>query len=305
MILGCSGTFDLSFKLGWLSQLRGPVEKFAEVADRPFITECDIDKQCKLLTTWVYYTMKRIDPKHQLYPETIAGGFSKVDGTVQFYQRINALFNPDMTVVDIGAGRGQAHVDDSVEYRRGLRNFKGRAAKVIGIDVDEAARNNPSLDEVRIIENGIFPLDDECVDLAFSDFTYEHVPNPEQFASEAYRILKPGAWLCARTPNKYGYIGCAARMVPNSLHTKVLKHAQPGRKAEDIFPTMYLLNTKRDIRRHFPSERWANVVYGWNAEPAYFGSKVLLWRLAQGTMAILPEGLASMLMIFSQKRPTP
>ena len=47
-----------------------------------------------------------MSPKATLFPESYAGGFSRVDGTVQFYMRVRALLRPDDTVLDLGAGRG-------------------------------------------------------------------------------------------------------------------------------------------------------------------------------------------------------
>jgi hypothetical protein len=44
------------------------------------------------------------------------GGFSRVDGSIEFYTRVNALLGPDMTVVDFGAGRGAGVLDDPVRY---------------------------------------------------------------------------------------------------------------------------------------------------------------------------------------------
>ena len=49
----------------------------------------------------------RPDPLTRFYPESAAGGFSRNDGTVAFYQRVQALLRPDSVVIDFGAGRGQ------------------------------------------------------------------------------------------------------------------------------------------------------------------------------------------------------
>jgi hypothetical protein len=43
------------------------------------------------------------------YPENGAGGFSRCDGTVQFYQRVHALPRPGYVVFDFGAGRDAAY----------------------------------------------------------------------------------------------------------------------------------------------------------------------------------------------------
>ena len=65
-------------------------------------------------------------------------------------------------------------------------------------------------------------------------------------------MLRPGGWLAARTPNKWGMIGIGARAVPNDLHTRVLRRLQPDRKAEDVFPVRYQMNTRKDLRRAVP-----------------------------------------------------
>ena len=43
-----------------------------------------------------------------------------MDSTIQFYERINALLQPDFVVLDFGAGRGASHSEDRVRYRREL-----------------------------------------------------------------------------------------------------------------------------------------------------------------------------------------
>lgn len=57
--------------------------------------------------------MKRRSRKIMSYwfPEIEVGGFTSIDGTIEFYTRISALLNPSMTVLDFGAGRGAALTD--------------------------------------------------------------------------------------------------------------------------------------------------------------------------------------------------
>ncbi|MGV8833390.1 MAG: class I SAM-dependent methyltransferase [Devosia sp.] len=240
--------------------------------------------------------------RQRFYPEIDAGGFSRVDGTVAFYQRINALITPDAAVLDIGAGRGVGHLEDPVPYRRGLRNFKGRVSNVTGIDVDSAVLGNPSLDTAAIINNDIFPVADASIDLAFSDFTLEHVSDAAAFESETRRVLRSGGWFCARTPNKNGYISIASRLIPERHHTKVLSVAQPNRKPEDVFPAMYRLNTSADLKRHFDARHWDHFIYTHKAEPAYFGASVMAWRLARACLAVTPPAFWPTLFIFMRKR---
>src|SRR5215468_3015282 len=117
--------------------------------------------------------MKDKDPAKFFFPESGAGGFSRVDSTVQFYERINALVNSESVLLDFGAGRGRFHFDDVVHYRRRLRNFRGKVREVIGADVDPIVTTNPSLDRAIVLaEGGTIPLPDRSIHLVISDFTF-------------------------------------------------------------------------------------------------------------------------------------
>src|SRR3954471_2856744 len=72
----------------------------------------------------------------KLYPESTVGGFTRYDGFVEFYTRVNALLDADSSVLDFGAGRGLWMTEPLAEYSRHLRAFHERVARVVGIDVD-------------------------------------------------------------------------------------------------------------------------------------------------------------------------
>ena len=132
----------------------------------------------------------RPDPLTRFYPESAAGGFSRNDGTVAFYQRVQALLRPDSVVIDFGAGRGQ-FLEDPVPMRRDLQLLRARAAEVIGLDLDPAVLENPALTSAHIIESGSpLPVADESADLVVSDWTFEHVTDPFWLGDELYRVLR-------------------------------------------------------------------------------------------------------------------
>ena len=180
------------------------------------------------------------------YPESRFGGFSRVDGTVLFFARVNALLKDDATVVDIGCGKGR-HVNAKSTFKSELRVLKGKCARVIGIDVDESAAGNPVVDEFRLIEDSRWPLKDDSVDFCIAHYVLEHVQFPIDFFAECKRILKPGGIMCIRTPNAWGYPALAARLVPNKWHLKVLRRLSDGQR-EDAYPTYFRCNTTRKIR---------------------------------------------------------
>src|SRR5512139_2576845 len=105
--------------------------------------------------------------KQIYYPETKLGGFSNVDGTIAFYNRVNALLTPASLVVDIGCGRG-AYGEDPVPFRRQLRILKGKCQRIIGIDLSQAGHENPFIDEFRLIEKENWPVEDRSIDLCLA-----------------------------------------------------------------------------------------------------------------------------------------
>lgn len=240
-----------------------------------------------------------------LFPEVAAGGFTAIDGTVQFYGRVQALLTPQTRLLDLGAGRGAALHDDPVPYRRALRDFRGRCAEVVGADPDPAVLTNPGLDRATVIAaDGRLDLPDASVDIIVSDYVLEHIEDPAAFVAELSRVLAPGGWFCARTPNRRGYLALAARMVPNRLHWAVLSRVQPDRKTEDVFPTHFRLNTLAALRTILPAPQWRHASYAWTPEPAYCGTRVWAWRAAIALGWVLPRSMATTLMVFVQKART-
>ena len=149
--------------------------------------------------------MNRTEALRLVYPEMGAGGFTRYDGTIQFYGRINALLKPEMTVLDLGAGRG-GQFDDELGYRKDLVKLQGKVARVTGLDVDPAVLDNPYVDEAMVYGGGRMPFGDGTFDLIVSDWVLEHILDAPLFASEAGRILRPGGWFCARTPNSFSIV---------------------------------------------------------------------------------------------------
>lgn len=239
----------------------------------------------------------------RLYPEVTAGGYTRYDGFIEFYTRVNALLEAGSEVLDFGAGRGLWATEPLPALHKRLRAFHERVARVDGVDVDPVVLQNPTLSSAQVIEPGAaLPFADGAFDMVVADHVLEHVDQADAptVAGEILRVLRPGGWLAARTPNKWGMIGVGARVVPNDLHTRVLRRLQPERKAEDVFPVRYSMNTRRQLSRLFP-EPHELVVYGHSSEPTYFGSAAPAWRMAQLVDRLTPPRLAPTLMVFVRK----
>jgi SAM-dependent methyltransferase len=239
----------------------------------------------------------------RLQPELAVGGYSAYDGTVEFYTRVGLLTTPQSRVLDLGAGRGAWFEDDASDFRRQVRLLRGKVAEVVGCDVDPAVKDNRAVDTAHVIVPGQpLPLEDGSMDLVVSDYVFEHVEDPLALGKELHRVLKPGGWICARTPTKHNYVCVAARLVSNLRHASVLHWAQPGRKAEDVFPTVYRLNKQRDLDRAFPAEFFEHHSYLYCFEPQYHFGHVYMYRLLAFLHRFLPASLHGNLYIFLRKR---
>ena len=241
------------------------------------------------------------DPLMQrFYPESRFGGFTDVDGTVAFYLRVNALAAPHHVVVDFGCGQG-AHATDPVPARLGLRVLKGKVSRVIGLDVDPRAAENPFLDEFRLLGPGEgWPVEAGSVDLVLCDNVLEHLPDPAAFFREARRVLRPGGYLSIRTPNVFSYFGLVSRLVPNRRHPAVLRVAQRGR--EDCFPTLYRANTVLTLRRLLRRHGFDSVVYGYEAEPSYLHFSRLAYALGVLHQKFAPGAMRLSIFAFGRLR---
>lgn len=236
----------------------------------------------------------------QFYPEHRFGGYTDVDGTVAFYGRIQAIAEPDHVVLDLGCGRA-AHQEDPVRFRRELRRLNGRVRRVIGVDVDPVAADNPFIDEFHLLDGARWPIDDDAIDLVICDMVVEHIEDPDVFFAELARVTRVGGVACLRTPNKWSYVAVASRLVPNRHHARVLEKVQEGRKEEDVFPTHYRCNTRPALRRHLRGNGFAPVVYGFESEPRYLAFSRLAYRLGVWHQKLAPELFRPTLFAFARR----
>ena len=236
----------------------------------------------------------------RFYTESSFGGFTRVDGTVAFYLRVNALLTPQSVVVDVGCGRAE-YADDPVETRLRLRTLRGKCAAVIGLDADPGAVTNPFVDEFRLLNGPRWPVETGSVDLCLADNVVEHVSDPDTFFAECGRVTRPGGHLCVRTPNSLGYATLAARTIPNPLHAAILRRVQPDRHSADVFHTYYRCNSARRLRESLVRHGFQAAVYAHGGEPAYLSFFPALYAAGVWWAAKAPAALQSTLFAFARR----
>ncbi len=230
----------------------------------------------------------------------VLGGYSQSDGTIDFYGRINSVLKPEFKILDLGAGRAAWYEDDDVEYRRSLRQLKGKVAEVIAADIDPIVKENRASDRQIVIGDRSIPLRDNSIDLIVADYVLEHIDDVDQFKKEVDRILKVGGYFCARTPHKFHYVSMAARAVNNNNHPAWLRSIQPGRKSIDVFPTQYKLNTFSAVRAVF--DDYDDFSFLYRADPSYFFGNKYIFNFLAMTHRLMPAFFSGNLFIFLRKK---
>ncbi len=224
---------------------------------------------------------------------------STSDATVMFCTIIHSLLPDSRVVVDVGCGRGGA-----VQTHDGTdpMDLRGAGRHVIGIDVDPVGVENPVLDEFRLIEDvATWPLEDTSVDVIVSDWTLEHVDDPEAFVAELRRVLRPGGVFVARSVNRNSVPALGARLVPNEHHAKVVGKLQPGRQERDVFPTVYKMNSRKALARLLDADfEWTATSHG--GLQHYLSRWPRTARFARVVEQRLPEANRLSLVVVARKR---
>ncbi|MCD6425777.1 MAG: class I SAM-dependent methyltransferase [Anaerolineales bacterium] len=240
-----------------------------------------------------------MNSKERFYPETRFGGFTDIDGTVVFFNRVNSLIDSSSVVLDVGCGRG-SYSEDSVPLRRNLRILQGKVAKIIGIDVDQDAQNNQFIDEFHLLKDNSWPVDSNSIDLIVCDNVLEHIEDPDQLFMEIHRVLKDGGYLCIRTPNRWSYIAITATLIPNKYHSQVTSAVQDGRQDKDVFPTVYKCNSIGKIKSIMKKNGFDYIVYGYEAEPSYLSFSKIAYFFGVLHQRFAPEVLKPAIFAFGK-----
>lgn len=154
-----------------------------------------------------------------------------------FEEQVGRLVKPDGVLLDAGCGR-------TVPV---LRNFMGRAGRLIGVELVEFT-DVPAGIETHRADLAAIPVPDASVDVIMSRSVFEHLDDPSSVYREFSRVLRPGGHVVFLTANMWDYATLAARAIPNRFHSSIVRRVE-GREEADVFPTRYRTNTRRAVER--------------------------------------------------------
>jgi ubiquinone/menaquinone biosynthesis C-methylase UbiE len=162
-----------------------------------------------------------------------------VDGTQEFHNLCALNISRGSRILELGAGPTNP-----------TSTFLATLGALHGLDPDAAVERNTALRSASILTAERFPFSDASFDHCVSNYVAEHIENPLAHLSEVRRVLKPGGSYIFRTVNRFHYVGLIASISPHWFHRVVANYARAlPRTAHDPYPTLYLLNSARAIRR--------------------------------------------------------
>ena len=187
-----------------------------------------------------------------------------------FERTILDLLEPDHTVLDVGCGRQVSN----------LRQLKGRAKVLIGIDVVNFEISDPDLVLLAGSICDMRSIATDSIDLAYSRSVMEHIRDVEAAYTEIHRVLKPGGKYVFLTPNFWDYASLIGCVVPNAFHGKIVRWTE-GRPEEDTFPTFYRSNTYHRVARLTRQSGLEIQSFRYLGQyPSYFSFSETVFRLA-------------------------
>jgi SAM-dependent methyltransferase len=171
-------------------------------------------------------------------------------------------------VLDIACGEGYGSY--------GL--LRAGAAKVIGVDVDQAACAHASKKydlDVRIGSAEAIPLETGSVDVVVSFETVEHVRNVELFIKESSRVLSRGGMLIISTPDKNWYSPPGKQ--PNPFHCSEMTADEFRAILGKSFPQVTFFG-----QRPYAAKWWSPIsliseVSFWDRAPVLLKARKRVW----------------------------
>jgi SAM-dependent methyltransferase len=178
---------------------------------------------------------------------------------------------PGATLLDAGCGR-TAPV---------LARFRGRAARLIGVDVVDFRSDAADL-ELHCCDLASMPIAENSVDLVMARSVMEHVTQPREVYAEVFRVLRPGGSFIFLTANLWDYASLIAKLVPNRFHPWIVARTE-GRREEDVFPIAYRTNTRRAVNRWAVQSGFEVIDFRYLGQyPSYFLFNSFLFLLGSG-----------------------
>ena len=164
-----------------------------------------------------------------------------------------------INVLDIGCGKGIDDCGGSLQQE--LRtHFSG---KYIGVEPDTAVTPNACFDEIHatFLEDAKIPSG--SIQIAYSNFVLEHIPNPKPFWDKLYDVLDDGGVFWGLTIDGRHPFSIVSNTM-DRLHIKDIYlntiRGKRGTERYNNYPAYYRANTPSQVIKHIPQFKSAKFI---------------------------------------------
>jgi SAM-dependent methyltransferase len=162
-----------------------------------------------------------------------------------YYEALGPYLESRPAWLDLGCGHQMFAQWMSREQDHSIR----RAGSIVGMDYDHASlRKNTAIRLKSAGDVRSLPFRDRSFDLVTANMVVEHLDDPAASLAEIRRVLRPGGVFIYHTPNYWSYWVFLCSLIPDRVKVRLIRLLD-GRRAEDVFPTRYRLNTPRATAR--------------------------------------------------------
>jgi SAM-dependent methyltransferase len=165
-----------------------------------------------------------------------------------YHETLASFLSPGSRWLDIGCGR-RLLPEWMPEAEKQEAALHAKLPATFGLDSDFASLKDNHFVRHRVMgDSASLPFASSSLDLLTANMVVEHLPQPQALLSEARRVLKPQGIFLFHTPNALSYATIMARLVPERLKAGLIRFFE-GRREEDVFPTLYRMNTSARVKK--------------------------------------------------------
>ena len=203
-----------------------------------------------------------------------------------YYDALHELVPPGCEWLDIGCGH-QMFASWMLEEERAIAR---RSRRLVGADLDfEGMRRHGTIRHRAMARVEALPFAADAFDVVTANMVVEHLADPEAALREIHRVLRPGGVFLFHTPNAANPLVRLSGRVPDGLKKSLIGWLE-RRQEEDVFPTLYRMNTDQAVRAHAHGAGLAveevrfllNAPRSWRLGPPAVALELLLMRAMSG-----------------------
>jgi 2-polyprenyl-3-methyl-5-hydroxy-6-metoxy-1,4-benzoquinol methylase len=180
--------------------------------------------------------------------------FGYYSGEARYEATVDGLVSEGCAWLDVGGGKAL------FPYNKPLSaTLSQRCAFLVGVDPSGNIDDNPYVHQRAKCTIEEYK-GEQKFELATLRMVAEHIQEPRAAVESLARLIKPGGKVVVFTPNRWSPVSVAASIIPFRLHQPITSLLW-GTKEEDVFPTVYKMNTRSRLRTLFDEAGFHEIAF--------------------------------------------